>query len=136
MKNANLKNARKAKNDEFYTQLKDIEAELQHYKPHFDGAIVYCPCDDPKKSEFFTYFALNFKKLKLKKAIFTYYDPDNPVYKVELTEDNNIIKTPLEGNGDFRSEECIEILKEADIVVTNPPFSLFRDFMAWLEKYQ
>ena len=136
-KNSNLNAAKTAKNDEFYTQLTDIEKELKHYKHHFQDKIVFCNCDDPTWSEFWRYFHLNFAVLGLKKLISTHYDPNESTYKLEYTggDDNNIeagVKTPLTGNGDFRSDECIALLKEADICVTNPPFSLWRFHLAQL----
>lgn len=139
--NSSLHRAAKAKSDEFYTQLADIEKELGYYQKHFKDKVVFCNCDDPKESNFFKYFALNFKFLGLKKLISTHYNRGQKSYKLEviknITDDGNInlddaIKTDLEGDGDFRSKECIEILKEADIVVTNPPFSLFREYIAQL----
>ncbi|MBE6387465.1 MAG: modification methylase [Lentisphaerae bacterium] len=172
--NRDLQQANRAKKDEFYTQLVDIEKELRYYKKHFKDKIVFCNCDDPFESNFFKYFAMNFNFLGLKKLIATCYD-NSPVagdelplfawtnsqsgkkaYKIEITEvtDENgdgaidladvelLIKNHkntlsiLDGNGDFRSEECIELLKEADIVVTNPPFSLFREYLAQLVKYK
>lgn len=142
--NKNLQKANKEKNDEFYTQLTDIEKELGHYKEHFKGKVVFCNCDDPQESNFFKYFALNFEHLKLKKLITTHFEKDKPSYKLEIKEDlngdgkiNNLdkFKTPLEQNGDFRSPESIEILKSADIVVTNPPFSIFREYAAQLIEY-
>lgn len=138
--NSNLHKAKEAKNDEFYTQLTDVSKELMHYKEHFKDKIVLCNCDDPTWSAFWKYFHLNFKVLGLKKLISTHYDKNVPTYKMEYAggDDNDIeagVKTPLEGNGDFRNEECIELLKEADIVVTNPPFSLFREYMACLVEY-
>ncbi len=141
----NLKNAKKNKNDEYYTKINDIEKELKYYKKYFENKIIYCNCDNPKESNFFKYFALNFKHLKLKKLITTHYNGGKNSYKLEIVEDinndgkidlNDAIKTPLQGDGDFRSEECIEILKSVDIVVTNPPFSLFREYIAQLDKYQ
>lgn len=139
-KNSNLANARNAKNDEFYTQLTDVSKELKHYRKHFKGKTVFCNCDDPTWSAFWKYFHLNFTVLGLKKLISTHYDKDEPTYKMvyEGGDDNNIevgVKTPLHGNGDFRNQECIELLKESDIVVTNPPFSLFRDYVAQLMEY-
>jgi len=139
--NGNLHKAKQAKNDEFYTQLSDIEKELMHYKPHFKDKIVYCNCDDPEWSNFWKYFHLNFAHLGLKKLIATFYHIGTSVYKMEYTggNDNDIsagTKTPLKGNGDFRSEECVEILKESDIVVTNPPFSLFREYVDQLMEYE
>lgn len=136
-KNTNLHKAKSAKNDEFYTQLTDIEKELKYYKHHFEGKTVFCNCDDPTWSEFWRYFHLNFSELGLKKLISTHYDPEQSTYKLEYTggDDNNIeagVKTPLAGNGDFRSDECIALLKEADICCTNPPFSHFRSFVAQL----
>ena len=132
--NSNLHNAKKAKNDEFYTQLTDIEKELKHYKPHFEGKTVFLNCDDPESSNFWEYFKLNFEHLKLKKLIATHYDATQPTYKLEMTREG-VVKTPLIGNGDFRNAECIELLKESDIVVTNPPFSLFREYVAQLIEY-
>ena len=172
--NNSLNAAIKAKQDEFYTQLIDVEKELKYYKQHFQGKVVLCNCDDPYESNFFKYFALNFNALGLKKLIATCYngspiagdelpllfeieetEPKKIAYKVEITEvqdynndgavnladvqyliqnDKNVLSL-LKGNGDFRSQECIELLKEADIVVTNPPFSLFREFIALLMEY-
>lgn len=155
MANKQLTQAKKAKKDEFYTQLEDIEAELKHYKKHFEGKTVLCNCDDPRMSNFFYYFVLNFHLLGLKKLITTCYksqDPDLPsenttqhaVYLVYEGEDIGMppnpniagLVHPLKGDGDFRSKECIEFLKEADIVVTNPPFSLFREYVAQLMEYK
>jgi hypothetical protein len=176
-KNASLQRAAKAKADEFYTQLPDIEAELRHYKEHFNGKKILCNCDDPFESNFFKYFSMNFNYLGLAKLTATSY-VDSPIaegqlplfevqglgvrqgegkkpYKMEITEvrdeDGNqatdltdvelLLKNQrnalslLDGDGDFRSRECIEFLKEADIVVTNPPFSLFREFVAQLVEY-
>lgn len=135
-KNQNLHKAKQVKNDEFYTQIEDIEKELQHYKQHLKGKVVYCNCDDPEWSNFFGFFSLNFKKLGLKKLITTHYTKDSTSYKVEMIDENEEpLKTNLKGDGDFRSNECIELLKEADIVVTNPPFSLFREFIDKLTEY-
>lgn len=139
--NSNLGAAKRAKNDEFYTQLTDIEKELRHYRKHFKGKTVLCNCDDPTWSAFWKYFHLNFSALGLKKLISTHYDKNEPTYEMEYTggDDNDIevgVKTPLEGDGDFRSEECLALLDEADIVVTNPPFSLFREYVAVLMKHQ
>lgn len=141
--NAALNKAAKAKKDEFYTQLTDIEKEMKYYKQYFKDKIVFMNCDDPEESNFWQYFMLNFSALQLKKIIATHYEVDKPSYKLEysLLPDENgqitldVIKTPLKQNGDFRSPECIEILKEADVVVTNPPFSLFREFIAQLTEY-
>lgn len=140
MTNANLTKARDAKNDEFYTQITDVSKEMMHYKQHFKNKIVLCNCDDPTWSAFWEYFHLNFLALGLKKLISTHYDKNNPTYKMEYTggDDNDIevgIKTPLEGNGDFRNQECLDLLDEADIVVTNPPFSLFREYVSVLVKH-
>lgn len=144
--NKNLTDAKKAKNDEFYTQRADIEAELSHYEKHFRNKIVYCNCDDPEESEFWKFFVRVFQPWGLKKLIATHYDPNehNFSYKLEAMSDKNKkftmyeepIKTPLPCNGDFRSKACIKLLKEADIVVTNPPFSLFREYIAQLMKYE
>lgn len=177
MANQTLQNAKKAQNDEFYTQLNDIETELRYYKEHFRGKVIFCNCDDPYESNFFKYFAMNFNFLGLKKLIATCYvgspvsgeqlslfdvkdlevknNDDKRPHKIEITEvrDENadgaidlsdveyLLKnrknalTLLNGDGDFRSPECIELLKEADIVVTNPPFSLFREYVAQLMEY-
>jgi modification methylase ecoRI len=154
MANKQLTGAKKAKKDEFYTQLVDIEAELKHYREHFEGKTVLCNCDDPRMSQFFYYFVLNFHLLGLKKLITTCYKNQNPslfsestseqaVYLVYEGEDIGIppnpsiagLVRPLLGDGDFRSAECIAFLEEADIVVTNPPFSLFREYVAQLIKY-
>lgn len=175
--NADLQKAAKAKKDEFYTQLPDIEAELRHYKEHFKGKKVFCNCDDPFESNFFKYFAMNFNYLGLAKLTATSY-VDSPIaegqlplfevqnlgvrkgagkkpYKMEITEVRDedgsgatnladvefLLKNQcnalslLQGDGDFRSQECIELLKDADIVVTNPPFSLFREYVAQLVEY-
>ena len=148
MSSKNLDNAKKAKQDEFYTQLTDIEKELKHYKHHFKDKVVYCNCDDPTENNFFHYFAYNFEYLGLKKLITTCYknpnDPNSKALLLEYNGDLNGDKIPnpeeigikeLKGDGDFRSEESLEILKQADIVVTNPPFSLFREFVAQLVEY-
>lgn len=138
--NKSLGKAKDAKNDEFYTQISDIERELKHYREHFKGATVLCNCDDPEYSNFWKYFHLNFEFFGLKKLITTHYHETEPTYKMEYEggNDNDItvgVITPLKTNGDFRSPECIELLKEATIVVTNPPFSLFRDYLAQLIEY-
>lgn len=177
-KNSDLRKANKAKNDEFYTQLSDIEKELNNYRKEFFGKTIFCNCDDPYESNFFKYFAINFNFFGLKKLIATCYD-SSPVaftqlslfdigglkiksnfqkkaYKIEITEvddlngdgaidlidveylikNKNNTLTLLDGDGDFRSEECVELLKEADIVVTNPPFSLFREYVSQLVEYK
>lgn len=138
--NDNLHNAKNAKNDEFYTQLSDIEKELLHYSGHFKEKIVYCNCDDPTWSAFWKYFHINFTKLGLKKLVSTHYESDGVTYKMEYTggDDDSLasgIVTLLYGNGDFRSQECLDILDETDIVVTNPPFSLFKEFLSVLMTY-
>ena len=140
-KNSNLAEAKRKKNDEFYTRLPDIENELHHYKPHFKGKVVYCNCDDPSTSAFWKFFTMNFKDWGLKKLIATHYEPDekNFSYKIEMHEgdawDMDPEKIPLPCNGDFRSAACVELLKEADIVVTNPPFSLYREYVDQLITY-
>ena len=174
MANKNLNAAKTAKKDEFYTQMTDIERELQHYWKHFRDKVVLCNCDDPYESNFFKYFALRFNQLGMKKLICTCYngspvqgnelmidfgdfteEPKKIAYKVEITEvkdlngdgavdlsdvqyllqnDKNVIGTLK--TGDFRDPECIELLKQADIVVTNPPFSLFREYIGQLMKYE
>lgn len=174
--NKDLHNAQRAKADEFYTRLEDIENELKHYRNEFTDKVIFCNCDDPYESNFFKYFAMNFNTFGLKKLIATCYSSSPIVntqlsifdiikpnvsgdnkkpYKIEITEvkdlnqdgaidlydveyllknDKNTLSL-LNGNGDFRSEECIELLKQADIVATNPPFSLFRDYIATLVEY-
>lgn len=153
-KNKNLQEAKTNKKDEFYTQLSDIERELKYYKKHFKDKVVYCNCDDPLVSNFFHFFSYNFEKLGLKKLIATCYknqdmdlfsqnNSEQAIY-LEYTGDKNGNNVPdpneigikkLKGDGDFRSKECIELLKQADIVVTNPPFSLFREYISQLIEY-
>ena len=137
--NTNLTDAKKAKNDEFYTRIEDIEKELKYYKDFFKGKVVYCNCDiadGENRSNFFVYFVENFKEFGLKRLICTSYNKGGKgrlcIYDGN-TNLNNIID--MEGNGDFRSEECIKWLEKCDVVVTNPPFSLFRDFVAQLMEY-
>lgn len=154
MANERFDNAKKNKNDEFYTRLEDIEKELNHYKEYFRGKTIFCNCDDPRISNFFKYFALNFNEFGLKKIISTCYknqdvdlftqnDCEKAVY-IEYTGNPNdptstdfstIEVKELKGDGDFRSQECIELLKQSDVVITNPPFSLFREYVAQLIKY-
>lgn len=139
-KNDNLHKAKDAKNDEFYTRIEDVADELRHYKKHFAGKVVLCNCDDPTWSAFWRYFHLNFAELGLKKLISTHYDHTEPTYKIEYEggDDNDVevgVKTPLEGNGDFRSKECLDLLDECDIVVTNPPFSLARAYAQCLREH-
>lgn len=178
MRNRDLQNAAKAKKDEFYTQLADIEKELRHYRHHFNGKTVFCNCDDPFESNFFKYFVLNFNRLGLKKLLATCYvgspiaNQQLSLYDVpgasrsarnggkpyvaevnvardvtgdggidmddiaELFKNGENSLKELKGDGDFRSPECVALLKEADIVVTNPPFSLFREYVAQLEQYK
>ena len=152
--NRNLHKAKSSKKDEFYTQLSDIENELWHYRDHFRGKVVYCNCDDPRVSNFFHYFSLQFRFLGLKKLITTCYknqqmdmfsqnDAEKAIWlEYDGTENETAIPSVedigihyLEGDGDFRSDECIDLLKQADIVVTNPPFSLFREYVAQLMEY-
>ena len=137
--NTNLNIAKSAKNDEFYTRIEDIEKELKYYKDFFKGKVVYCNCDradGENRSNFFVYFVENFKEFGLKRLICTSYNKGGKgrlcIYNGN-TNLNNIID--MDGDGDFRSEECIKWLEECDVVVTNPPFSLFRDFVAQLVKY-
>lgn len=155
MAGKSFREAKVAKEDEFYTQLSDIENELRHYKKHFQGKTVLCNCDDPRVSNFFHYFSYNFEQLGLKKLITTCYknqnrdlfsqnDSERAIW-LEYYGDHNGNRVPdpeeigihyLNGDGDFRSSECIELLKQADIVVTNPPFSLFREYVALLIRYE
>lgn len=134
----NLHSAKRAKKDEFYTQISVIEKELFHYRQYFEDKVIFLNCDDPESSNFWKYFELNFDSFGLKRLIATHYDEDKPSYKLELINDgaHKIVKTPLLENGDFRSDECLEILKESDIVVTNPPFSLFREYVSTLMLYE
>lgn len=147
--NSNLQMSKAGKTDEFYTQISLVESEMKHYEKYFKDAIVFCNCDDPEYSNFWLYFQLNFYRLGLKKLVSTHYEVDKPSYKMEIVRNEKLqknntaqigipdyVKTPLEGDGDFRSQECIEILKEADIIVTNPPFSLFREFITQLIDYE
>lgn len=143
-KNTNLHSAKKAKNDEFYTSFNDIENEVECHREFFKGKVVYCNCDDARESNFFKYFSLNFEHLGLKKLISTSYKKDEKgvvlIYEGDkngnrIVEDSEIIVNELDGDGDFRSAECVEFLKECDVVVTNPPFSLFREYVAQLMEY-
>ena len=138
-KNDNLRRAKAARQDEFYTQLTDIEHELKHYREHFRDKVVFCNCDDPEYSNFWRYFNNNFEFLGLRRLVATHYEGEGPSYMLEMYRDENgvhsDIKT-LQGNGDFRSDECIALLKQSDIVVTNPPFSLFREFITQLFHYE
>ena len=141
MANANLSAAKRAKNDEFYTRLQDIEAELGHYRPHFKDKTVFLNCDDPTWSAFWRHFHKLFDVYGLKKLIATHYEGDGSasyamVYAGGDDADVSVgERIELVGNGDFRSDECVEFLKESDIVVTNPPFSLFREYVAQLMEY-
>lgn len=141
-RHSELTTAQKDKNDEFYTQLEDIEKELCNYTDLFQGKSVYCNCDDPEQSNFWKYFADNFDTLKLNRLVATFIDKDRPAVKTEIIRDAKTGEkgtpaiTPLTQHGDFRSEECRAILQKADIVVTNPPFSLFREYIAQLFAYQ
>ena len=151
--NRDLHNAKKNKNDEFHTQLSDIEKELRHYKDQFKDKIVYCNCDDPTVSNFFHYFSYSFKFLKLRKLISTCYkSQERDLFSNHDSEksiglefvggmdsipnSNDVKQFALNGDGDFRSDECIELLKQADVIVTNPPFSLFREYVAQLMQYE
>ena len=133
-KNKKLNNAIKNKNDEFYTQLKDIEKELENYKIFLKNKTIYCNCDNPKFSNFFKYFFDNFEDLQLKELIVSYKEKEQGFYLIHNKSDNKLKLKKLKENGDFRSEECINLLKKADIVITNPPFSLFKDFVDLLLK--
>ena len=145
-KNTSLNKAGLAKQDEFYTKIADVEREMRHYTEHFKGKTIFCNCDDPEESNFWRYFQLNFYQLGLKKLVSTHYEETKPSYKLEIVAGEeeksgqikapDVIKTRLSQNGDFRSPECIEILKEADIVITNPPFSLFREYIGLLMEYK
>lgn len=135
-KNDNLHTAKKAKNDEFYTQVRDIEREIEHYRLHFIDKVIYMPCDNPEWSNFWRVLKGQFSAIRCKKIVATFYngiiDKDIQPYKLEWDGETET-KTMLEGDGDFRSEECTKILQESDIVITNPPFSMFREFVKWLE---
>ena len=132
-KNENLRRAKIEKNDEFYTLLSDIENEVSNYTEQLKGKLIYCNCDNPHFSNFWRYFKTNFKALELKGLVSTYYTTKGKSFRTYY-DGKRKTKTRLSGNGDFRSPECIEILKEADIVITNPPFSLFREFIATIEE--
>lgn len=143
--NKNLIKAKKAKNDEFYTRTIDIENEVYYYWHHLKDKVIYCNCDNYKTSMFFRYFSLQFEHLGLKQLIATSYNEDGKGVYAEYNGDQNGNRMPdedeitvreLDGDGDFRSPECQEILAKADIVITNPPFSLFRDFIHLLECYE
>ena len=145
--NSNLHTAKKAKNDEFYTRYEDIEAEVMKYRKYFKDKVVYLPCDDPveKKSEFWSFFVNNFDAFGIKKLIATHYNENGKAYKIWIDRDNSgdgyiddadALQEELIGNGDFRSPECVEILRECDIVCTNPPFSLFREFVSLIMTHQ
>lgn len=134
MGNKNLAKAKKVKNDEFYTLYEDVEKEVNYYKNHLENKVVYCNCDNSEESNFWKYFYDNFKTLKLKKIVSTFYTEEGKSYKTEY-DGKNIVQTNLLGNGDFRSSESIEILKSCDLVITNPPFSLFRDFVSLMLKH-
>ena len=133
-KNSNLHTAKTAKRDEFYTLMEDVEKEMRYYRDFFKGKVIYCNCDDYQSSNFYKYFYYNFQYLKLKKLICTCFNAnDNGLYAIYdgVTETTG----KLNNDGDFRSEECIEYLKECDVVVTNPPFSLFRQYVKQLMDY-
>ena len=145
--NAVLNKAGVNKKDEFYTQLTDIEKEMRYYRDYFKGKTVLCNCDDPYESNFFKYFAMNFYGQEIRpgkpyKVEITEVTDENGDGRVDLTDVEYLLKnkknvlTLLEGDGDFRSQECIELLKEASTIVTNPPFSLFREYVAQLMEYQ
>lgn len=147
--NSNLHKANQAKKDEFYTQMSDIEKEMKHYKEQFRGKVVFCNCDDPKESNFVKYFSMNFEHLGLKKLIATHFKEANlftneQSYKLEYSgdKDGNRMPDPSEfmtmmiSDGDFRSKECVDLLKQSDIVITNPPFSLFRQYVAQLVEHK
>ena len=145
-KNSNLNTAKKAKNDEFYTRYEDIEAEVMKYRKYFRDKVVYLPCDDPieKKSEFWSFFVNNFDTFGIKKLIATHYDENGKTYKIWIDrdttndgyiDDSDALQEDLAGDGDFRSPECIDILSECDIVCTNPPFSLMKEFLPLILKY-
>lgn len=141
MGNAHLQKSQKIKNDEFYTRLEDIELELPHYQTHLKDKVVYCNCDNPELSKFWTYFHTHFAEIGLKKLIATYYDRTAFTKKWVYTGGNDSdVKvaeiSDLNSHGDFRSSACIDLLKESDIVVTNPPFSLAQSFVAYMQKYQ
>ena len=140
--NSTLHEARREPDDEFYTPRATIESELRHYAKHFFGKSVLCNCDDPAKSEFFRYFQAKFAPLELKRLVGTHYTPsilfpdEGPAHKKVITPNSQGRRTPLKYNGDFRSAECVALMKEADIVCTNPPFSLLREYIAQLMAYK
>ena len=132
MRNDNLNKSRKAKNDEFYTQYVDIENECKHYIDQFKDQWIYLPCDS-EESNFWKYFIDHFKEYGIKLLTATHINLDGtPSYRLDY-DGSKVIKTALKGNGDFRSQECTKIKDECDLVITNPPFSLFREFIQWLQ---
>ncbi|MDR3233365.1 MAG: adenine-specific methyltransferase EcoRI family protein [Planctomycetaceae bacterium] len=158
--NSSLHSAKSAKNDEFYTQLSDIEKEVSHYAAQLKGKVIFCNCDDPAESNFFWHFCAKFKTYGIKKLITTHYVAEGTSYKMvvgtqkladEITKHKRVfdfasqsyfeklqedgVITPLRENGDFRSQECLALLQQSDVVVTNPPFSLFREYVAALDEY-
>jgi hypothetical protein len=134
-RNSNFNKARVTKNDEFYTQLTDIEKELKSYKSHFRGKVVYLDCCNPEWSNFWQFFKMNFAHYELKGLISTHYNQGAPTYGLETSDGINFERIELQGDGDFRSAECVEQLLRADIVVCNPPFSLFREYVAQKIQY-
>ncbi len=134
-KTANLKRAQKAKNDEFYTLMEDIQVEVKHYIPQLKDKMIYCCCDDPNWSNFYKHFHDNFEEYGLKRLVATHYDHGTGSWCVDITRSDQgvlINRYKLKGNGDFRSQECVDLLEQVDVVITNPPFSLFREFFALL----
>lgn len=136
--NSNLTIAKNVKNDEFYTSMPDIEVELENYRGYFKGKTVYCNCDDSERSNFWRYFYERFDELELTGLISTHYTPGKSSYRLDVWRDTFVgrmrepVRRDIHGDGDFRSKECIQILQEADVVVTNPPFSLFKEFITLL----
>lgn len=140
MRSSNLKRSRSAKRDEFYTRLEDVERELNYYIEQFEGKVIYLNCDNPESSAYWKYFSSNFEVFGLKKLMATHYVDGGTSYVAMMEERHDInspsiVRKALNGDGDFRSEECIALLEEADIVATNPPFSLFREYIAQLVEY-
>lgn len=137
MKNKNLRDARREKNDEFYTLLPDIENELKWYKDHFKDKVVYCNCDDPESSNFVKFFQAKFEDYSLKKLIVSHYKENLTIVNTLIMDaPDNIVKSSVWGDGSYNSEDALKLLEEADIVVTNPPFSLFREYIATLMRYK
>lgn len=136
LSNIRLRQAQKNRYDEFFTQIEDIDAEIAHYIEYLRDKTIFCNCNDYEETNFYRYFKDNFLRLELKKLIATKYEiTGKPSYKIEICNDLIVKKMPLKCNGDFRSDECIELLKQSDIIITNPPFSLLQEYIMQLTSF-